>query len=413
MAARRLPPYRARMAERSYDVVLQGATGFAGRYAARHLRDHGGDARIALAGRSRQRVQSVADGLGVDWPVLEADASDRRALDRLAAQASVVASAVGPYARHGMPLVEACAAAGTSYADLTGETLFMRDSIDAVDATARSSGARIVHACGYDSVPSDLAVLLLADRVAADGEGTLGRTRAVTTGRGGVGGGTIDTARTMVDELRARPRRAAVLFDPYSLSPDRAADPRGDDEHDVHRAFRDPLSGSWVAPWPLGPANMRVVRRSAALAGYGPSFRYDEAVPGGRGPAGAVVATTIAAAGGALLAGFAAPGVRPVLDRLLPAPGEGPSERTLEAGRFRVVARAVTTTGARYRSTVAADLDPGYGATGAMLGQSALALALDGLGSPVGVSTPAVAIGGALVRRLRAVGFTLEVERER
>ncbi len=157
---------------------------------------------------------------------------------------------------------------------------------------------------------------------------------------------------------------------------------------------------------------MRVVRRSAALLGYGPSFRYDEAVPTGRGPGAAVAAGAVAVLSGALIAGLASPRLRPLLDRVLPAPGAGPSERTLEAGRFRAEARAVTTTGARYRSVVAADLDPGYGATAAMLGQSALSLALDDLDSPAGVLTPAAAMGDALVDRLRGVGFRLEVAAE-
>ena len=400
------------MSERRYDVVLAGATGFAGRRAAVHLRDHGGGARIALTGRSSQRLEALRTELGVDWPILVADALDRTGLDAVAAQAGVVATAVGPYSRYGMPLVEACAAHGTSYCDLTGEILFMRESIDAVHKRAAASGARIVHACGYDSVPSDLAVHLLVRAAAADGEGTLATTRLLARGRGGVGGGTIDSARAQIDSVLARPELRRVLADPYGLSPDRGADPSRDEVRDRSRAYRDDLFGLWVAPWPLGPANMRVVRRTAALTGrYGPAFRYEEAVPVGRGALAALGARAVVAAGGMLLLGLASPRLRPVADRLLPAVGSGPSERALRAGWFRSDARTVTTTGGRYSARISARLDPGYGATGAMLAESALCLALDPLDSPAGVSTPAAAMGDALVDRLRSIGFTAEAHR--
>ncbi len=400
------------MPARSFDVVLTGATGAAGRRAAEHLRDHGGDARIALAGRSPERLRAVRDDLGVDWPVLVADSLDREALDDVAAQTAVVATAVGPYSRWGMPLVEACADAGTSYCDLTGEILFMRDSIDLVHERAAASGARIVHACGYDSVPSDLAVHLLAARAAADGQGTPGTTRLLARGRGGVGGGTIDSARAQVDEVLADRSRLRVLADPYGLSPDRAKDPSRDEVRDRGHAYLDDLTGLWVAPWPLGPANMRVVRRTAALTGrYGDAFRYEEAVPIGRGPLAALGAKAVAGGGRALLGGLASRRMRPLLDRVLPKGGSGPSDRALRGGWFRADARTVTTTGARYSARIGAPLDPGYGATGAMLAQSALALALDDLDSPAGVTTPAAAMGDTLVARLRAVGFTAEARR--
>ena len=155
---------------RTYDIVVYGASGFVGKLLAGYLAEHAPPGtRIALAGRSRARCAEVRDGLpeaARDWDVLEADAGDPPALDAIAGQTRVVATTVGPYARYGMPVVEACARAGTHYADLTGEVLFVRDAIDRVDALARETGARIVHACGYDSIPSDLATMLLARRAA-------------------------------------------------------------------------------------------------------------------------------------------------------------------------------------------------------------------------------------------------------
>ena len=213
--------------QRPYDVVLHGATGFVGRLTAAHLAEHAGSARVALSGRSPAKLERLRDELGVDWPLLVTDAASADDVAALALSATAVASTVGPYAKYGMPLVRACAAAGTAYADLCGEVLFVRDSIDAVDEQARHTGARIVHACGFDSVPSDLGVLLLHQQVAADGAGSLEDTLLVVRSvRAGISGGTIDSLRTQQDEVKARPDRRQVVSDPYALSPDRDSEPR-------------------------------------------------------------------------------------------------------------------------------------------------------------------------------------------
>lgn len=402
------------MEAREFDVALHGASGFVGRLTARELAAHGHGARIALSGRSEQRLEAVRRELGVDWPSIVTDSADPASVRALAERANVVASAVGPYGRYGLPLVLACAAAGTSYADLTGETLFAHDSIRLADADARRTGARIVHSAGFDSVPSDLGVLLLRERAAADGEGELATTVLVLmTARGGFSGGTIDSARAEIERLQREPRLGALLADPYALSPDRAADPSGTGEADAKRAAYDPFLGRWVAPFVMGPGNARVVRRSAALAGGIGALRYREAVAAGRGATAPVVAQALALGQGALLAGLQRRGTRLLLDRLLPKPGSGPSERSRLSGSFAVRIHAETTTGARYLADVATDRDPGYGATAVMFGQSALCLALDGLDTPGGVTTPAVAMGDALVRRLRERGFMLRVRRAR
>ena len=195
---------------RSYDLVVFGATGFVGRLLAAYLAEAApAGTRIALAGRSRARLLEVRAGLPAsarEWPVLEADSGDPASLAALAAQTHVLATTVGPYARYGLPVVEACAAAGTHYADLTGEVLFVREAIDRVDAVARETGARIVHAAGYDSIPSDLSTMLLAARAAADGAGGLRDVRLVAFLRGGFSGGTIDSMRAQVEAMQ-RTRR--------------------------------------------------------------------------------------------------------------------------------------------------------------------------------------------------------------
>ncbi|HET6817887.1 MAG TPA: saccharopine dehydrogenase NADP-binding domain-containing protein [Mycobacteriales bacterium] len=407
---------------RTHDVVVYGATGFVGRLTAAYLAEHAPeDARIALAGRSRERLEEVRHRLGgraVSWPLLVADSADRSALDDLAASTKAVATTVGPYAKYGMPLVAACAESGTNYADLTGEVLFIREVIERCDAPAKQSGARIVHSCGFDSIPSDLGVQVLHDRVRADGEGELEDTTFVLTGmKGGVSGGTLASLKGHIDELRRDPQKRKVVADPYSLSPARGKEPEVDDAPDVHGPFRDEDLGGWMAPFVMASFNTRIVRRTNALQdwSYGRRFRYRELMLAGRGPVGAAKAAGIVGGLGMAVAGLALPPTRAVLDRVLPSPGEGPSEQMRANGYFRIEVHARTTTGARYVAHVAAKGDPGYGATAVMLGESALSLALDGnrLPAAAGVLTPAIAMNGALTDRLRAAGFTFDVARRR
>jgi short subunit dehydrogenase-like uncharacterized protein len=399
--------------DRELDVILFGATGFVGRLTARYLADAApAGLRIGLGGRSQARLEAVRAELGATaagWTLIAADSSDGAAMDALAARTTVVATTVGPYARYGIGLVGACARAGTHYADLTGEVLFVRASINRFHAVAADSGARIVHACGYDSIPSDLAVLLLSQRAGADGAGTLGTTTLVAHARGGVSGGTIDSLRTQVDAVRADAALGRIVADPYALSPDRAAEPDLGDESDPAGIRHDGLVGGWLAPFVMGPYNTRIVRRSNALQDwvYGRSFRYREAMGGGPGPLGAAVAGGLTAAQAGLTAAMGVGPTRLVLDRVLPKPGSGPGATTQRRGYFRTEVHTRTTGGAHYVATFAGDGDPGYAATARMLGQSALCLALDtdALPAAAGVLTPATAMGGKLARRLVAAGF--------
>ncbi len=406
--------------ERELDVVLFGATSFVGRLCAEYLaRAAPPQARIALAGRSRERLLELQASLGARaaaWPLLVADTTDPRSVGALAGAARVLATTVGPYRRYGLPVLEACATAGTHYADLTGEVLFMREAIDRYGGVAAASGARIVHGCGFDSIPSDLGVLLLHEAVSGDGAGQLEDTTLVVRAmKGGASGGTIASLKGELDAARTDRELARLLADPYALSPDRGAEPRLGDERDLRGVQNDRDLGTWVGPFVMSSINTRVVRRSNALQGwaYGPRFRYREVMGFGTGPLAAVQAGALAGGVGALIAGLSVRPVRAALDRVLPAPGEGPSERQRERGFFRIEIHARTSSGARYLCRVAASGDPGYKATSVMLGESSLCLALDEERLPprAGVLTPATAMGDALVKRLRLAGQTLEVER--
>jgi len=400
--------------DREFDVVLYGATGFVGKLTAEHLAAVLPDGvRIALAGRSAAKLESLRASLARDWPVVVADANDAAALASLARLARVVATTVGPYLTYGLPLVEACAEAGTHYADLTGEVLFMRRTAEKLHDVAAASGARIVHACGFDSIPSDLGVLLL--RELAGDDSLTDTTLAVTELRGGLSGGTFASMKHTLAEV-ARDREAArILADPYALSPARELEPDRSKpgwapEKDLRGVVHDADLDAWLAPFVMAPSNTRVVRRSNALLDwtYGREFRYRE-VMAFRGTTAPLAAAGLTAG----LAGFVGlmsmSPTRSLLDRFLPEPGEGPSEKTRQNGRFRIEVTSRTASGRRLRSVVAAKGDPGYAATAVMLGQSALALALDGdrLPERAGVLTPATGIGLPLADRLRANDFTL------
>jgi short subunit dehydrogenase-like uncharacterized protein len=403
--------------ERSLDVVVFGATGFVGRLTAGYLaREAPQHARIALAGRSQTRLAEVRASLEArasEWPLLVADSGDPDSLAKMAAATRVVVTTVGPYRRFGLPVVGACAGAGTDYADLTGEVLFMRDAIDRFDTAARASGARIVHGCGFDSIPSDLGVLLLHEAAKADGAGALEDVvLMLVAARGSLSGGTFASFEGELDDVAANAESRRIVEDPYALSPERAAEPDLGPEPNLRGVERDDELG-WLGPFVMAPINTRVVRRSNALQdwAYGREFRYREVMGFGNGATAPLKAAGLSGATWALQKGLASPRARSLLDRVLPAPGEGPGERARSRGFFRIEVHARTSTGARYVCRVAAEGDPGYAATAVMLGQSALSLALDEGPARAGVLTPATAIGTTLVDRLKTAGFTFEVER--
>lgn len=406
---------------REFDLIVFGATGFVGKLTARYLLGAApAGARIALAGRSADKLAAVRDEIGAaDWGLVVADTTDQEAMDALAARTTAVITTVGPYLRYGMPMVAACAKAGTHYADLTGEPLFIRDAIDTYHDEAARTGAKIVNSCGYDSVPSDLSVYQLYRRTVADNTGELGDTTLVATLRGGVSGGTIDSGRAMMEAVAADRSKGAILSHPYSLSPDKSMDPEVGRQSDLtlQRGREiDPSLDGWVGTFVMASHNTKIVRRSNGLLGwvYGKNFRYRETMGAGNSVLAPVIAAGIS---GGVVAGMAIGGLlsrfgagRAVLDRVLPAPGTGPSEATRESGWFRMRTYTRTSSGARYRAEFAGLGDPGYKATAVMLGESGLALAFDDKPELAGVLTPAAAMGDALTARLRAAGMTIDVE---
>lgn len=412
---------------REFDIVLYGATGFVGKLTAEYLANQAPQARIALAGRSADRLRAVRDTLGESaqsWPVLQADAASPSTLDDMAARTQVVITTVGPYTRYGLPLVAACAAAGTDYADLTGEAMFVRDSIDLYHKQAADTGARIVHACGFDSIPSDLSVYGLHRAVRDDGAGELAETDLVLRSfAGGVSGGTVASMVEVLSTASSDPEARRQLADPYTLSTDRSAEPDLGSQPDLPwrrgRRIAPELAGLWTAGFLMAPYNTRIVRRSNALLdwSYGREFRYTESMSLGSSPLLAPVASAAVTGVGGATFGLGSRYFRllprRLVERILPKPGTGPSPEARERGYYRIETYTTTTTGARYVARMEQHGDPGYKATSVLLGESGLALALDRdkLSDLCGVLTPAAAMGDALLDRFPSAGVSLQVDR--
>jgi len=392
-----------------HDVVIYGATGFTGAQAARYFDQHVGTrARWAIAGRSRAKLEALKTTLRTNVAVIVADAHDEAAIDTLAESARVVLTTAGPYARYGEPLLRACVTRGADYVDITGETIWVRRMIDRYHDRAVRAGTRIVPFCGFDSVPSDLGTLLLVEHLRSLGR-TTKSVKAYFRAQGGLNGGTLAS----MSDMMSSPERNR-FEDPLLLNPD--------EERSAAEAIanRDPALpsldldlGHWVAPFFMAPINTRVVRRSAALASlqqraYGPQFRYQEYW--NLGAPLSMLSTSVAAFATGVFGAFARlPGVTGMLQSFGPAPGEGPSEATMDGGFFEVHLVARADDDSRVWACIADRGDPGNRATVKFVCESALCLALerDRLPARAGILTPAIAFGDVLAERLRNAGMRI------
>jgi len=408
------------MDNREFDVVVWGATGFTGRLVAEYLlRRYGagsGSLKWAMGGRNESKLRAVRAELGPQAegvPLVIADSEDAALLDVMAARTRVVCSTVGPYALYGSRLVAACVHHGTHYCDLTGEVQWMREMIGRHHEHARETGARIVHTCGFDSIPSDMGVYFLQQQMQArNGVSCAAVKYRAKAFKGGFSGGTITSMLNMLDEMERDPSIAAVIQDPYALNPPGAR--RGLDGPERMLPDYDADFGAWVTPFVMGMINTKVVRRSNAVMGYpyGEEFRYDEGTLIPFGLAGFPIAAAVSAGSAAFTAAASLGTLRRLLARMLPKPGEGPSQAAREAGYFviELLGRHPSDPSLSLRARIRGDRDPGYGSTAKMLGESAVCLAQDPLESPGGVLTPASAMGGALLPRLNDnAGVTFEL----
>jgi short subunit dehydrogenase-like uncharacterized protein len=402
-----------------FDLILWGATGYTGRLVAHYLAARPGPPlRWAIAGRNRAKLEQLQQELphAARPPILLADSQDRPSLDALVAQGRVIVSTVGPYMQYGTPLVAACVAAGRDYCDLTGETPWIRQNIDAFHAPAGQSGARIVQCCGYDSIPSDLGVLMVQEFALAQyGRPCPTVHHLMGPAKGGLSGGTIASMLNLMAEAPAVRRQ---LADPFILAPELAGEPPPRDQTGAR--YNDALQ-SWTAPFIMAAINSRVVYRSNALLGfrYGRDFRYYEAARTGDGWRGRLAANSTSVGLGLGMLGLSMAPVRRLLQAtVLPQPGDGPSREQREQGFFRsrlvgLLPASGEQPAVRIQGRVGAQGDPGYQATAQMLAETAVALAEDGRPERCGgILTPAAALGMTLVERLRASGMTFAVRRD-
>lgn len=403
------------MSAKAYDLVLFGATGFTGGLVAEYLaRRKVPGLRWALAGRdpeklARARARLVAIDPALEaLPIVNANSRDPLTLRALCERTRVVCTTVGPYSLHGRDLVDACVREGSDYCDLTGEVPFVRDMIDQHHAAARESKVRIVPSCGFDSIPSDLGVYMMHQAAAARGDQLRAVRLFVGESSGGVSGGTIASMQNMVEEASRDPALRRLLMDPYALSPGET----GPDGRDQLGMGYDKDLGRFTGPFVMAAVNSRVVRRSNLLSGhaYGRDFRYSEVSSFPAGPVGFVKGALMTAGLGAAVAVLTSP-LRRLVGGLLPQPGDGPSEEVRRNGSFRMRLIADLVSGARLYGVVEGRSDPGYGETAKMLSESALCLLQDPPqpGFEGGVLTPAMAMGEALLTRLRQAGMTFAV----
>lgn len=383
-----------------FDIVVYGASGFTGRLIVEYLVSRGVKG-WAMAGRSAAKLAEVRDLVGApaDTPIIEADARDPATLTAMCNRARVIITTVGPYQLDGSDLVAACAATGTDYVDLCGEPLWMRDMIDAHDAAAKASGARITFSCGFDSIPFDLGVWYLQEEAIRRHGKPAPRVKCrVRKMQGGASGGTVASLGATMKAIAANPLLLSRMRSPFALTP--GFD--GPDQPSGLIPEYDSATGTWAAPFVMAAINTKNVHRTNFLRGhaYGADFVYDEMVMTTVGDAGKAIAEAMATA---------LKSANPFGDGPLPKQGDGPSKEQRENGFYDILFIGEMADGQIVKASVGGDKDPGYGSTSKMIAESALTLLeTDTAG---GIVTPGAIIAAPLQARLAAhAGLTFTIE---
>jgi short subunit dehydrogenase-like uncharacterized protein len=405
------------MIHRPYDVVLYGATGFVGKQTVQYFVQHTvkGQVRWAIAGRNLQKLESVKANLGVDVDILVADSQDQQAMDAIVSQTRVILSTAGPFALYGNALVDACVRFKTHYVDITGETPWVKELCDRHHAQATLDGTRIIPCCGFDSVPSDLGVYLVVRYMEQELGVSCQSIKAYFQMVGGFNGGTLASGLNLYDSGQGEQISNPFLLNPPSEHSSAAITRNQDPQQPSY----DADIGTWVAPFFMSPVNTRIVRRSSALfeqwqQPYGPDFTYQEYLK--FNPPLAWLQATGVSASMAMFGGMMAQApLRRLLLPLLPQPGSGPSEQTMNEGWFRCELLGTASDGRKIKGLIYDQGDPGNRATVKFLCESALGLALNMDELPGGLQrggilTPATGLGDVLVQRLRQTGMKIEVE---
>ena len=388
--------------ERDFDLIIWGATGFTGNLVCDYINKNYNERELrwAIAGRNKKKILKLQQKLKIDDSrTIIADSSDKDSLVKMVKKSKVVCTTVGPYAKYGSNLVEACIEGETNYCDITGETQWIRRIIDRFHTKAKEKNIKIINSCGFDSIPSDMGVFY-SQKIMLEKTGKYASTinMRVAGAKGGISGGTYNSLSNVLEEALIDKEVRKTLTNPYGLNPiDKQFGP---DKSDLRKVIFDTVSKSWIAPFVMAGINTKIVRRSHALMDfmYGKNFAYDEATLTGKGIAGQIRGYM------SLIPIFLATRkkgsiIKKIVDFILPKSGEGPSKKTRIKGyynlRFYLTADKMT-----YVSKVLGDMDPGYGSTSKMLAESAICLALDEIPDTYGILTPSVALGDSLLKRL-------------
>lgn len=406
------------MQDRKYDIIIWGATGFTGRLVAEYLWEKYGNTEFkwAIAGRSEEKLSQVSEELGLkNIPILLADSFDLTSLKNLARQTKVICTTVGPYSKYGDSLVQACVEEGCHYCDLTGEVPWMRKMIDQHHLAAEEKKLKIVHTCGFDSIPSDLGAMKLQNefykKFGYYAEKISTRIAGI---KGELSGGTYSSMTSLMETARKDSSIRSIISNMYALNPDPHF--KGADKSDLKSVKKDNLTGHWICPFIMAGINTKVVRRSNALENfkYGYDFSYEEAMMCGRGIKGRLKGITILMGLGLLMAAKEGGLLKKIIDGRMPKPGEGPDKESRESGFFKFILFAEGKNSDSLNLIIKGKRDPGYGATSRMLGEAAISLLSDDLPEIYGILTPAVAMGEVLEKRLEGnVDFYINNEGEK
>jgi short subunit dehydrogenase-like uncharacterized protein len=389
---------------REFDIIIWGASGFTGRLVAEYLfKQYGtsGNLKWAMAGRNQEKLETVRASIAdTSVPIVVADSSDEASIKQMVLRTKVICTTVGPYAIYGSKLVAACVENKAHYCDLAGEVQWMRQMIDKHQEAAQANGVKIVHSCGFDSIPSDLGVYFIQREAKAQkGQRAKKISMRVAAMKGGLSGGTYASLSNVMGQAQQDKSIYKVLTNPYGLNP--TDQQEGEDCPDLMSVVFDKTSQSYVGPFIMAGINTKVVRRSNALSNYsyGKDFRYDEATLSGKGFKGKMRGILAAIP---LMFMTAKPKsvLKSIANKLLPKPGEGPNKEQRENGFYNLRFYVTLEDGSSAMGKVTGDKDPGYGSTSKMLGETAVCLAVDELPKISGVLTPSVAMGDALLQRL-------------
>ena len=391
--------------KKNFDIIVYGATGFTGKLCARYLSENAKDIKWAIAGRNKKKLEDIKKDLSLDVDIFIAESNNEDALDNITLNTQVVLSTAGPFHRYSSKLVKSCVKNSSDYVDITGEFFWIREMIDLHHKKASSKGVRIIPACGYDSIPSDLGTFFANSKI----KEPIKRIESFHAGQGGISGGTTETGFSMGDLKLGK-----KMNDPFVLNPENSVSKEQKLlSSDSIGLKKNSLIKSWTGPFIMAVSNTRVVRRSAALLetkqeGYGVNFTYQEHAFYKKFKT-AFLVTCVTLMFGLILK----TPVRKLVRPLLPKPGEGPSEDTMENGFFDSFFAAELDSGEKKLFRVYGKGDPGYKVTSKFVCESALTLIkergeLPGGEEYGGVLTPASGLGQPLIDRLSSNGVNFE-----